>query len=133
MVKLGSSDIRRRIIRQTVRPEHHSNSFCLGFQEGYDHWWNSARQLSNQQITQGPEQNTAVNIRGNGNHVTVNQQSNNNAGSGEEDGGVNSDKRKTYYIFLTKLTRMKGKRIVSVLLVIAVSAVFVSSSAFTNI
>jgi len=83
MVKLGSSDIRRRIIRQTVCPEHHSNSFCLGFHEGYDHW----RQLSNQQITQGTEQNTAVNIRSNGNHVTVNQQSNNNAGSGEDDGG----------------------------------------------
>jgi len=46
---------------------------------------------------------------------------------------VNPDKRKTYYIFLTKLTRMKGKRIVSVPLVIAVSAVFVSSSAFTSI
>jgi len=68
-------------------PEHYSNSFCLGFQEGYDHWWNSARQLSNQQITQCTEQNAAINIRGNENHVTINQQSNNNAGSGEDDGG----------------------------------------------
>jgi hypothetical protein len=64
-------------------PEHHSNSFCLGFQEGYDHW----RQLSNQQqLTQGTEQNAAINIRGNENHVTVKQQTNNNAGSGEDDG-----------------------------------------------
>jgi hypothetical protein len=46
---------------------------------------------------------------------------------------VSSNKRKTYYTFLANLTRMKGKRMVSILLIIVVSAVFVSSSAFTNI
>src|SRR5215831_14523073 len=64
-------------------PKYHSDSFCLAYQEGYVHWWKSAQQ----QITQGTEQNAAVNIRGNGNHVTVNQQSNNRAGSSEGDGG----------------------------------------------
>jgi hypothetical protein len=41
--------------------------------------------------------------------------------------------RKTYYTFLTNLTRLKRKRIVSILLMIAISAVFLSSGVFTNI
>ena len=44
-----------------------------------------------------------------------------------------SHKRKTYYTFLTNLTRMKGQRMVSILVIIVISAVFVSSSVFTNI
>ena len=63
-------------------PKHHSDSFCLGYQYAYNHWWKSAQQ----QITQGIEQNADLIIRGNGNHVTVNQQSNTQAGTGEDDG-----------------------------------------------
>jgi hypothetical protein len=88
-------------------PGHHSNSFCLGFQEGYDPWWKSARQLSNQQITQGTEQNTAVNIPGNGNHVTVNQQSNNNAGSSEDDGQGGRDGANPRCTFLCANVQIK--------------------------
>jgi hypothetical protein len=61
-------------------PAHHSDSFCMGFQASCNHWWDSAQRLSNQQVT---EQNAKVEIRGNGNHVTISQQSN---GKSSDDG-----------------------------------------------
>ena len=64
-------------------PSHHTASFCEGYRAGYSHWWDSTQQLSNQQAT---EQNAKVDIRGNGNHVTVDQQSNDQAGD-DRDGG----------------------------------------------
>jgi hypothetical protein len=67
-------------------PAHHTDSFCLGFHGGYNHWWHSAQQ----QITQGSEQSASVNIRGNGDHVIVNQQSNDQLGSNGDDGDSSS-------------------------------------------
>ena len=71
-------------------PSHHSDSFCLGYRSGYNHWWDSAQQPSNQQVT---EQKAKVDVRGNGNHVTVDQQLNEQVGDnrdgGQADGGAN--------------------------------------------
>jgi hypothetical protein len=67
----------------SICPTHHTASFCRGFEAGYNHWWDSAQQLSKQQVT---EQNAKVDIRGNGNHVTVDQQSGGQAGN-NRDGG----------------------------------------------
>jgi hypothetical protein len=64
-------------------PSHHSDSFCLGYRSGYNHWWDSVQQLSNRQVT---EQNANVDVQGNGNHVTVDQQSGGQAGN-NRDGG----------------------------------------------
>ena len=72
-------------------PAHHSNSFCVGYQGSYNHWWESAQRLSNQQVT---EQNAAVSVKGNENYVRITQQSNDQVGGsgcdrGQDSGSVN--------------------------------------------
>lgn len=56
-------------------PAHHPDYFSRGYQVGYNHWWESVHH-SNQQITQGSEQQAKVNILGNDNRVNINQKSN---------------------------------------------------------
>jgi hypothetical protein len=58
----------------------HSSNFCAGFIDGYNAEWNSLPAYHNQRVQQTTDQSSSVNIKGNNNRVTVNQQTNNNVG-----------------------------------------------------
>jgi hypothetical protein len=63
----------------------HSSNFCAGFIDGYNVQWNALLVYHNQNIQQMISLSSGVNIKGDNNRVTVNQQFNNNMG------GQNSD------------------------------------------
>ncbi len=57
----------------------HSSNFCAGFIYGYNAAWNNIA-ANNQRVQQSTSQDSNVNIKGDNNRVTVNQQVNNNVG-----------------------------------------------------
>jgi hypothetical protein len=68
----------------------HSSNFCAGFIHGYNQaWYALVWKTHNQRVSQSTDQSSNVNIKGNNNRVTVNQQVNNNVG-GQNSGGYGS-------------------------------------------
>ena len=58
----------------------HTSNFCAGFIDGYNAQWNALAQYRSQSIQQRTSLSSGVNIKGDNNRVTVNQQVNNNVG-----------------------------------------------------
>lgn len=58
----------------------HTSNFCAGFIDGYNAQWNALAQYHSQSIQQRTSLSSGVNIKGDNNRVTVNQQVNNNVG-----------------------------------------------------
>lgn len=70
-----------------VCPPNNSDHYCAGYYDGYNRYWNTADHSTN--FNPQTDQQSSVNIKGNNNRVTVNQQTNNQFGSnngGSSDG-----------------------------------------------
>jgi hypothetical protein len=87
-------------------PSGHSDIYCSGYTNGYNHWWNSAQNL-NTKTSQGTEQEAGVNIKGNNNKVTINQGSSEQVGNNGGSSGSSGHGQNPRCIILCSAIRVK--------------------------